>query len=203
MRILLADDHELVRDTLSAYLAAEDFAEVCHAGTLAGAMHLLSEEGPFDLVLLDYNMPGMSGLHGLAEILRAHPGVPVAILSGTAANSVAQDAVNAGAAGFLPKSMGARSLINAVRFMASGEIFVPPALMHAAAAEQNPAAAQLSRRETEVLSGLCRGMSNKEIALELDLQEVTIKLHVRTLCRKLGARNRTQAALSARDAGLF
>ena len=101
--------------------------------------------------------------------------------------------------------MAARSLINAVRFMAAGETFVPVAFMtqEEPGVESNPLAKGLSGRELEVLGGLCRGLANKEIARELDLQEVTIKLHVKTLCRKLDAKNRTHAAMIAKEAGIF
>ncbi|MFW8636120.1 response regulator transcription factor [Cribrihabitans pelagius] len=204
MRILLADDHDLVRETISAYLKSEGGAEVSLAVDLAGALTQIGEEGPFDLVLLDYNMPGMMGLDGLGKALQANGGKGVAILSGSAPTRTAQEALDSGAVGFLPKTMGAQSLLNAVRFMSAGEIYVPVNLMREeAAAPAHPLAERLSPRELEVLNGLCRGLSNKEIARELELQEVTIKLHVRTLCRKLEAKNRTQAALTAKEAGLF
>ena len=87
-------------------------------------------------------------------------------------------------------------MVSAIRFMAAGETFVPYSFMQEAEAKT---VANLTERETEVLRGLCEGKSNKEIARDLDLQEVTIKLHVKTLCRKLDAKNRTQAAMIARD----
>jgi DNA-binding NarL/FixJ family response regulator len=204
MRILLADDHDLVRETISAYLQSEGGAEVSLATDLSSALDEIAASGPFDLVLLDYNMPGMFGLEGLTRALEANGGKGVAILSGTAPNRTAQEALDAGAIGYLPKTLGAQSLLNAVRFMISGETYVPVSLMREeAAAPEHPMAKLLSPRENEVLSGLCRGLSNKEIARELDLQEVTIKLHVRTLCRKLDAKNRTQAAMAAKEAGLY
>lgn len=202
MRILLADDHGLVRDTISAYLETEGRAAVVSVGDYTEAMKVLRSKGPFDLVLLDFEMPGMNGLDGLSNAIKAHPNQPFAILSGTAPNRIAQDAVERGAIGYLPKSMGARSLVNAVRFMIAGETYVPASIL---ADSGEPAetdfAKKLSQRERQVLSGLCKGRSNKEIARALDLQEVTIKLHVRTLCKKLNANNRTQAALIAKDAG--
>lgn len=202
MRILLADDHALVRDTISAYLKSEGQAEVVTAHDFTSAMQLLRDGKPFDLVLLDFNMPGMNGLDGLRQTVRQAPETPVALLSGTAPNRIAQDAVNAGAAGFIPKSMAAKSLLNAVRFMVAGEVFVPSTVLQAPEEPMGDnMTAALSRREKQVLSGLCRGMPNKEIAREMDLQEVTIKLHVRTLCKKLNAKNRTHAAMIARDAG--
>ncbi|MBT8155207.1 response regulator transcription factor [Epibacterium ulvae] len=204
MRILIADDHDMVRETISAYLSSEGGADVTTAIDLQSALQEVETSGPFDLVLLDYNMPGMMGLDGLTRTLAANGGKGVGILSGTAPARTAQDALAAGAIGFIPKTMGAKSLLNAVRFMSAGEIYMPVELMREqAAAETHPLAQKLSPRELEVLGGLSRGLSNKEIARELDLQEVTIKLHVRTLCRKLKAKNRTQAALIAKEAGLF
>lgn len=204
MRILLADDHDMVRETISAYLQSEGGATVTSAVDLPGALGEIADNGPYDLVLLDYNMPGMNGLAGLGTALEANGGKGVAILSGSAPARTAKEALDAGAIGFIPKTMGAQSLLNAVRFMSAGEIYVPVELMRKEAeAPAHPLADKLSPREIEVLDGLCRGLSNKEIARELELQEVTIKLHVRTLCRKLDAKNRTQAALTAKEAGLF
>lgn len=204
MRILLADDHDMVRETISAYLQSEGGATVTSAVDLPGALGEIADNGPYDLVLLDYNMPGMNGLAGLGTALEANGGKGVAILSGSAPARTAKEALDAGAIGFIPKTMGAQSLLNAVRFMSAGEIYVPVELMRKEAeAPSHPLADKSSPREIEVLDGLCRGLSNKEIARELELQEVTIKLHVRTLCRKLDAKNRTQAALTAKEAGLF
>jgi DNA-binding NarL/FixJ family response regulator len=204
MRILIADDHDLVRDALSAYLGQEGGFEISLAGDFAAAARLIEDDGPFDLVLLDYSMPGMDGLAGLARARDLNEGRPVAIMSGMATRAIAQEALDAGAAGFLPKTIPARSLVHAVRFMAAGETYAPVAFFTAEEkTDVHPLAAQLSERELSVLEGLCRGLANKEIARELALQEVTIKLHVKTLCRKLEARNRTHAAMIAKEAGLF
>ncbi len=204
MRVLIADDHGLVRDTIASFLTSEGDVQVVTAQDLDSAISVMQDQGRFDLVLLDFNMPGMNGLSGLERGIDKFPNQPFAILSGSAPSRTAQDALDAGALGFLPKSMGAKSLLNAIRFMASGESYVPAELMRANAEEKDhPLKHQLSSREIEVLNGLCRGLSNKEIARELDLQEVTIKLHVRTLCRKVEAKNRTHAAMIAKEAGLF
>ena len=201
MRILLADDHSMVRDAISAYLETEGRAAVVSVADYPEAIRMMANKGPFDLVLLDFNMPGMNGLDGLEQVVKTYPDQPVAILSGSAPNRIARDAVEAGAIGFLPKSMAAKSLVNAVRFMIAGEVFVPANVMKDTGTPQQTAfAKQLSTREQQVLRGLCKGQSNKEIARDLELQEVTIKLHVRTLCRKLNAKNRTQAALIAKSA---
>jgi DNA-binding NarL/FixJ family response regulator len=199
MRVLLADDHQLVRDTIAMFLRAEGFAEVVSVSSLDAAMVAVRSHDRFDVILLDYNMPGMKGLSGLSEVIRAGNGSPVALLSGEASPKVVIDAIDAGAAGFVPKSLGARAMISALHLMASGEVFVPYGM---ARQQEMKAAEGLTGRETEVLIGLCAGKSNKEIARDLGLQEVTVKLHVKTLCRKLDARNRTHAAMLGKELGL-
>lgn len=204
MRLLLADDHDLVLETLASFLSSEGGFEVETCNSLEAACDKIGNDIAYDLVLLDYSMPGMNGLEGLERAIAASFGRPVAIMSGTANKSVAQDAIDAGAIGFLPKTMAAKSLVNAVKFMAMGEQYVPLDFLNADDSTPTaPLAKKLSEREMQVLGGLCRGLSNKELARELDLQEVTIKLHVKTLCRKLDAKNRTQAAMIGKDAGLF
>ncbi len=204
MRLLLADDHDLVLETLGTFLATQDNFVVETCSSLGAACEKIKKERFYDLVLLDYSMPGMNGLEGLTNAISASDGRPVAIMSGTANKVIAQEAVDQGAVGFLPKTMSAKSLVNAIKFMAMGETYVPLDFMNAEdAAPEHPMAKKLSERELQVLEGLCKGHSNKEIARELDLQEVTIKLHVKTLCRKLNARNRTQAAMIGKEAGLF
>lgn len=199
--MLIADDHGLVRDTLAMMLERESDIVVAHAGDFGEAAATLRRDGPFDLVLLDYGMPGMDGLEGLREALALNGGAPVALMSGLAPREVAEEALRMGAAGFLPKTLPARSLLNAVRFMAAGEVYAPAAFMTAPEPEQ--ATGGLTPREREVLGCLCEGLANKEIARRLALHESTVKLHVKTLSRKLGARNRTHAAMLAREGGLL
>ena len=200
MRILLADDHDLVRETIGAFLASEGFDAVHGTGSLDDAIADFRSWGPFDLVLLDLNMPGMGGLDGLARMIAVAGDVPVAIISGVAQPDKVKAAIAAGARGFLPKTMSAKSISAAIRFIAAGEIYMPYALMQQGEVTDG---FDLKPREREVLRGLTEGLSNKEIALKLDLQEVTVKLHVKTLSRTLNARNRTHAAMIARDNGLI
>ena len=204
MRILLADDHDLVLETLSAFLSTQGGFEVETCGALDVACEKIANDIAYDLVLLDYSMPGMNGLEGLEKALAVSYGRPVALMSGTASKAVAQEAIDNGAIGFLPKTMAAKSLMNAIRFMAMGETYVPLDFLNAEEEEvETPLSKLLSEREMQVLNGLCRGLANKEIARELDLQEVTIKLHVKTLCRKLDAKNRTHAAMIGKEAGII
>jgi len=199
MHILIADDHELLRDVLRSYLEAEGGFAVETVADLPSALdRIAAADAPFDLVVLDYGMPGMDGYEGLERTIAANHGKPVALMSGLAPPGVAERVLAAGAAGYLPKTLPARSLVNAIRFMAAGETYMPIDL-HRPSQTSEAAPSGLSPRERDVLLGLCAGHANKEIARDLNLREPTIKLHVKLICRKLGARNRTHAAMIARE----
>lgn len=204
MRVLIADDHDLLRDTLVMFLQAQGDIETETAADFPQACKLIESDTPYDLVLLDLNMPGMNGLDGLKQALAMKGGQRVALLSGTATREIAEKALEAGAAGFVPKTLPAKSMINAVKFMAMGEQYAPIDFMTAVEdTPTHPLAEKLTARELQVLKGLTEGKSNKEIARDLEITEPTVKLHMKTLYRKLEASNRTQAALIAREAGLF
>jgi len=201
VHVLLADDHDLFRESVSAMIGADGSVTVVAVADLEAALARLADER-FDLVVIDYQMPGMNGLDGLAKTLAVAKGAPVALLSGTTRRDLAEEALAAGAAGFLPKTMGLGAMIAAVRLMAAGGQFAPMAMLDAPT-DVGGGTVDLTRREMDVLRGLSAGKSNKEIARDLALQEVTVKLHIKTLTRKLGARNRTHAAMIARTAGLI
>ena len=149
MRILIADDHDLVREAIGAYLRSGGVEDVEQASGLDSAIEKVrAAEAPFDLILLDYAMPGMSGLAGLARMKAEAADTPVALISGTANRAVAEEALAMGAAGFLPKTMAAGSLVNAVRFMATGEQYAPVKWMTEQETEEaHPLTAKLSERE--------------------------------------------------------
>lgn len=201
-RVLLADDHELVRDTLLFYVRSQSDMSVTTASCLEEARRVWLREGPFDLVLLDLRMPGMNGLSGLEAALS--DGVRAAVISGVATRGVVEDAMLLGAAGFVSKTTPARALIQAISFMAMGETYVSPEFLGDRKADSgHPLADSLSRREFQVLEKICDGLTDKEIARDLELQVSTVKLHAKMLFRKLKVSSRTQAAMIAKNEGLF
>lgn len=200
MRVLVADDHDLLRETVAAFLVAEGIEAEATVDDFAALQTALAEDS-FDLVLVDEALPGMNGLAGFSALILAHAARPLALMSASTSRVLAEAALAAGARGFVPKKMPARAMVAAVRLMAAGEKFSPMGLLQADSAPTSPLSA-LTAREVAVLRGICEGKSNKEIARDLDLQEVTVKLHAKTLCRKLVAKNRTHAAMIARSAGM-
>jgi DNA-binding NarL/FixJ family response regulator len=203
MNLLIADGHELVRDTIKAFLEQSGRARITVAGDLPTALALMVTDGPYDLVILDHDMLGMGRLDGLSEALSRSQGKPVAIMSGCGSRGLSDAVLTAGGAGFVPKSMPARALVHAISFMVAGEIYVPFAYFG-----REPAAvcdlrmALLSPGELDVAKGLVECRSNKDIARRLDLPEQTIKQHVKVICRKWEAGNRVQAAMIARTLGI-
>ena len=194
MRILIVDDHDLVRETIASFLMrSERVYAVEMASDIDEAIRVIEGSVPFDLVLLDYTMPGTDGMAGFKRLKDANGGKPIAIISGTASPAIAKEAIDAGAIGFIPKTLSSKSILSAIGLMADGEVYAPLEFM--LSHDEIKPMKNLTSRENEVLECVAEGMSNKEIARKLDLQEVTIKLHVKTLCRKLGAKNRTQAAI--------
>ncbi|WP_331250183.1 response regulator transcription factor [Rhodovulum sulfidophilum] len=199
IKVLVADDHELLRDTLELYFQQSDGVDADFVGDYPSALEKMQGETEYDLVLLDYSMRGMNGLEGLKAALDVAGSNRVALMSGIAPRDVAAEALNLGAAGFVPKTLSAKSLLSAVRFMAEGERYAPIDFLMGEdqTSLANPLAEKLLSREVQVLRRLRAGMSNKEIARELGVTEPTVKLYLKSLFRKINVNNRTQAALFA------
>ncbi len=196
LRIIIADDHALIRELLERQIAElSDDVRVLHAASLQQVLDLAGGTEPLDLVLLDLRMPGMNGFAGLQAVRKALPHVPVAILSGQVDPQTIREALQAGAAGYLPKTMRAAGMLNALRLILAGERYIPDMALGAGelSAAEGAGPGDLSRREQDVVKLLLRGDTNKEIARGLTIEEVTVALHLRSIYRKLSVRNRTQA----------
>lgn len=204
MRLLIADDHDLLRDALRSHFEREAPGTIVRGvGTVSEALKALDDGTPFDILLLDLRMPGMNGLNGLVRLRERYPSLKIALMSGEAKNEDIRLALAHGAVGFLPKTLPGTALLQALQRMLAGEIFMPENIAeNAIQAGTNALNGTFTKREREVLDFLLKGQSNKEIARALELEEVTVKLHIRGLCRKLGAKNRTQAAMRAVELGL-
>ena len=219
MKLLVADDHTLFRDALVQYIErAEPDAKITVAKDFPSVMEALTKDSEQDLILLDLKMPGMNGMEGFKQVHNKYPTVPLALMSGVAEQKDVKAAIDMGAVGYFPKTLTGKALLKAIQLVLTGEKFIPfetdsSAIMSSYYDDrkgpnginiftQNANDVNLTPREKEVLGYLGRGVSNKEIANALGLQLVTVKLHVRGVCRKLNAKNRTQAALKAKEMGL-
>ena len=206
MKILHADDHPLFREGLGFFLKLLDAQVVAlEAGNLQATLDKLALESPVDLLLLDLEMPGMSGLEGFYAIRRRYPDLRIAIVSGVNDTRIIRALIDGGARGYIPKLSGSEQLMDALRRILQGEIYLPDALFISAsssAAAENKAS-PLTSRQQEILPLLAEGMPNKRIAVTLGVTEGTIKQHLKDLFRRLGASNRTQAIKEARRLGLL
>ncbi|GAA1696378.1 response regulator transcription factor [Fodinicola feengrottensis] len=198
VRVLLCDDHEMVRAGLRSFFDVQEGIEVAgEASTAEQALALMGTTKP-DVVLMDLMLPGMSGVEAVRRISADHPGVKVLVLTSYAGDDTVIEAVRAGAAGYLLKDVNPTELAGAVRTVHAGGAPLHPSV--AAAVMRNvsePDPEHLTPREREVLSLIARGLSNRLIARELALSEKTVKAHVSAILGKLGAADRTQAALWA------
>jgi DNA-binding NarL/FixJ family response regulator len=205
MRILFGYANGVCRDFVQNHLL-DDLSkiQVMTASTLGQAIELAGDARDLDVVALDLNMPDMNGLEGLSRMRKVlKKDVPIALMDHALNQKQMRDALRVGAAGFLPYSMASDALLGALRLMASGEIFIPVTdTDNVQFTKSSPREKFLSSREREVLDGLLSGHSNRQIADRIGLSEVTIKYHLKSLRSKLGARNRTHAALRAIELGI-
>jgi DNA-binding NarL/FixJ family response regulator len=200
MRILFVDDHELLRDALKAYLEAEGEFTVQLASTVSDALAAIANEGPFDLVLLDFQIPGMDGLLGLRQVVAAQGANPVMLLTGVATEGTATAALRFGAVAVLSKTMPIEKLKGAVVSAINGNL--APAYTGANGLTGSSEIPTLTPRQEQVLRCICEGLSNKQIARQLELTEATVKMHLKMLYAKLGVNSRTQAILVSKDFNL-
>jgi len=211
LKALIVDDHPLIQQAVANVLRAIDAAaEIAIAGDCDRGLEIAAEGAEPDLVLLDLNLPGRSGIPALKLWRSRFLAVPVVVLSALDDQQTVLAAINAGAAGYIPKSSSNEVMQHAVRLVLSGGKYLPPELLarpsasaSTSAAERQPAAAlRLTDRQFAVLRLIATGASNKVICRELGLAERTVKAHVTAVMRSLKVSSRTQAAVEAVRLGL-
>ena len=204
MRVVVADDHPLYRDAAVQQIQRLfPQAGIDQVSSLDG-LRALAElpDATFNLFLVDFHMPGMS-VEALGRLAKSFPHIPIAVISGTAHRAEIRAMLQAGARGFIPKTATGEHLAHALQLLLAGGTSVPADMLFEEAGAGPSASWQdlLTQRERDVLRGIARGLSNKEIGRELNLAEVTVKLHLRGVFRKMGARGRADAAVIATKAG--
>lgn len=200
--ILIADDHPLFRSALHQAVALGLGSDVrlVEVANIAELEKQLAIKADWDLVLLDLNMPGAYGFSGLVLLRGQYPQIPVVMVSAQEEASVMVRSREFGASGFIPKSSSMEAIQNAVRTVLDGDVSWPPQAFEevpvsAEAKAASEGLASLTPQQFRVLTMVCEGLLNKQIAYELSVSEATIKAHVTAIFRKLGVRTRTQAAL--------
>ncbi|MFI8479613.1 response regulator transcription factor ErdR [Pseudomonas sp. NPDC078700] len=200
--ILIADDHPLFRSALqqALTLGLGPGVRLVEAASIAELESRLSDKPDWDLVLLDLNMPGAYGFSGLVLLRGQYPQIPVVMISAQEESAVVLRSKEFGASGFIPKSSSLETIQQAVRLVLDGDAWWPEisAEAQSVSAEAKAASAglaSLTPQQFRVLTMVCEGLLNKQIAYELGVSEATVKAHVTAIFRKLGVRTRTQAAL--------
>ena len=200
--IVIADDHPLVRSAIRQAIA-DDIADasITEASSLEEAEALLAENRSIDLLLLDLHMPGMRGLTGLCFLRSEFPSVPIAMISASTDPRIIRQAMDYGAAGFIPKSAPVADIRNAVHALLAGNHWLPKMNELPDTAREDAALAarlaNLTPQQLRVLTMVSEGKLNKQIAYDLDISEATVKSHVSAILQKLGVNSRTQAVIVA------
>ena len=199
-QVLIADDHPLYCDALRAVVPqACPGAEISESNSQEQVLAAVAGGTAFDLVLLDLNLPGATGLSCLTALRRRVPDTPIVVVSAIGDPKIMQDAIMGGASAFVPKSAPGQVLINALRVILAGGTYMPTGVVASLRSAEGAAARnELTLRQRRVLELLSTGLSNKRIARALDISEITVKAHVTAIFRKLGVTNRVQAGLEAR-----
>lgn len=210
VRILLADDHPLFREGVKQVLQRlADSTEIVEATDYPSAFALAGQFSSFDLALLDLYMPGMAGIDGVIRFRETFPSVPVVVVSAAEERSDIKALLGRGALGYISKTSPTDVILGALQLVLAGGVYVPAALLSrrgggdsGATGESGGPYASLTRRHIDVLRHLASGASNRQIAQRLNVTEGTVKIHLSTIFRILGVRNRTEAVLIARKMGL-
>lgn len=205
MNIVIADAHTLCREALTEYIRhADQSMSVSGVGDYAALMeHLGGEEA--DFLLLDVHLPGLPMIGNFSDFNSSFPALRIGLMVPPAHEDSVE--TSSSTQGFFPKTLSCKTFLQGIKTVMNGERFVPEvdnvSYLPAFGSERSHTAEDyhLTTREKQVLSHLVQGQTNKDIARALDLQVVTVKLHVRGICRKIGAKNRTQAALLAQENG--
>lgn len=201
IRVLCVDDHEVLRQGLTAVLSTQpDMEVVAEAGDGVAAVEEFQRHRP-DVTLMDLRLPRLSGSEAIAAIRRDTPHARVIVLTTYDGIDDIHRALHAGARGYLLKDTLRRELVEAVRTVHRGGFWVSPPVAQRLA-ESMPHTS-LTRRELDILGCIVRGLSNKEIAVELGVAEGTVRIHVSHVLEKLGVSDRTQAAVAAIERGIF
>jgi DNA-binding NarL/FixJ family response regulator len=200
LRIVIADDHPLMRAALVAALASlGPRVAFLEASRHEDALALITREPAPDLALMDLHMPGARGVEAIRDMRARAPHVPLAIVSAEDDPSAVRALLALGIAGFIPKTDKPAVIASAVRLILAGGVYVPPGLVNGAPASAAARdSAGLTERQMDVVRLLARGLSNKAIARELGVSEGTIKEHLLAVFRALDVRNRTSAVLAAK-----
>ena len=205
LKILVVDDHALVREGLRQVLKGlDEQVEILEAGHCGRAFELAALHPDLDLVLLDYQLPGMNGLEALALFGQNHPELPVVMLSGSVDRRMVRQVMALGAVGFIAKASLSSELLSILKTVLAGQIYVPAEFLAAEAALNEISASespQLTTRQQDVLKLMLDGRSNKEISVALDLSDETVKNHVSAVLRAFGVQTRVQAVLAAAEHG--
>ena len=211
MKILIVDDHPVLRAGLAALLRqVMTDIDILEAGSGREALEIAEGVPDLDAVVLDLVMPVMGGMQALAEFGRRHPATPRIVLSSSEEPEEAREALEAGAQAYVPKSAGPQTVVYAIEAVMRGETYVPALMLSLLGVKHGDDAAagsstkiRLTERQIDILRLLSAGQPNKIIAHKLDCSEKTVKAHITSIFKALNVVNRTQAAAAARQAGLI
>jgi DNA-binding NarL/FixJ family response regulator len=202
MRIVIADDHPLVRGALRTSITALlGSVEILEAGSFEELAPAFTG-GDVDLVLLDLTMPGVQGFSGLLYLRASHPATPVIVVSGNEDRTVIRRCIELGASGYIPKSLDGAAMGSAIQQVLDGGSWTPDDVDLTAAPDATTSdmvrrLASLAPQQVRVLMMLSTGLLNKQIAYELSVSEATVKAHVSAILQKLDVDSRTQAVIAA------